>query len=308
MNQTPKEFDQCDKHALARSIWLTKRSETTGLRLICKLALDFGFDDYQLWNNALFALHKIQDLDYLFSLLLYLESSPKHSNLESVMELVEPVVLACVDRWFSNNRSVVGSTRFQILIRYLQVGSTSRFVDDRFGFKLWEKTKAWVRQSPFDPSRYVVGYFCHYLVLTDSEQEDYSLLYQDLSSEQVFEIMDCLTKMASQVTSLVEIKSKLEQSIFDWLNKNCWYSQTASTRYMTAFVKHLATNDAIHNLLNATVELGRYEDALKLLEVYFKVHLVTETLSDAEMIHRFQEKHPTFIASPLLEYATQQDD
>jgi hypothetical protein len=307
MNQSPKEFDQCDKHALARSIWLTKRTEKIALRLICKLALDFDFDDYQLWNNVLSALYEKQDLDYLFSVLLHLESSTRYSNLESIRELLQPVVLGCSKRWFSVNLEV-DIDQIQHFFRYLQVGTTSCYVDETFGREIWELTKNWMFQRPFHPSRYIIGYYCQYRVLSDCELHEYFELYNPLNSEQILRILDCMKVMTSKAVALAEIKSKFERSIFDWLNKNSLYTHIVSTQYMTAFVKHLAISDTIHDLVNATVELKRYEDALKLLEVYFKFHPVDGELTETELIDQFQANHPTFNATPLLDYLALQDE
>lgn len=62
MSQSTLEFENCDKHSLARSIWLAKRGDLVGLHLICKLCFDYEIDDNQLWNNVLMTLMQKNDV------------------------------------------------------------------------------------------------------------------------------------------------------------------------------------------------------------------------------------------------------
>jgi hypothetical protein len=68
MSHAMKDFQKCDKHSLARSIWLSHRDNITALRLICRLCVDYDIVDPTLLENALKAILALKDIDFLLEI------------------------------------------------------------------------------------------------------------------------------------------------------------------------------------------------------------------------------------------------
>lgn len=69
MYQSPKDFEKSDKLALTRSLWMAKREDIEGLRLICRLYIDYDLSDHVILHNAIEGLQKLKDIEFLFGIL-----------------------------------------------------------------------------------------------------------------------------------------------------------------------------------------------------------------------------------------------
>jgi Rough deal protein C-terminal region len=61
ITQSLSEFEKCNKKALAKSLWISHRNSVEGLRLICKLCIDYSILD-GLVQNVLEALQNMKDV------------------------------------------------------------------------------------------------------------------------------------------------------------------------------------------------------------------------------------------------------
>ncbi|CAG8541754.1 10906_t:CDS:10 [Paraglomus occultum] len=69
ISQTPKEFINSNKEALARSLWVKYSNEPKVVQLICNICLDYKVYDLTLWENSLKQLAKWGKHEYLMGIL-----------------------------------------------------------------------------------------------------------------------------------------------------------------------------------------------------------------------------------------------
>ncbi|KAJ3414397.1 hypothetical protein HDV05_006671 [Chytridiales sp. JEL 0842] len=91
--QSIKDFEKCDKEALARSLWVNHSNEPKVLQLICNICLDYGIGDLQLWENALGRLVRFGALRYLLGILEHLTSIPELGQMKSLPAIWNTVLL-----------------------------------------------------------------------------------------------------------------------------------------------------------------------------------------------------------------------
>jgi hypothetical protein len=288
MVQTPKEFEICDKHALARSIWITKRNELVGLRLVCKLAIDYSLYDYQLWNNVLEALYQKKDCEYLLEVLLSISSSAQFSTFYCIPEIFQGVLLQCCEKWLAEKE--LGLDTVPQFLEYIHIGSRSHYMKEDFGLQLEDLISNWLVNGPFDSMRFLIGFYCLTKIVPNTLI--FEPIYESMCAKDCIAVLETLQSAESRAIILSEIKNRIHVSIFDMINKKQYYSSIATTSYMAPFVKYLAKTHNIHKLVNASVSLQRYEDALKLLHVYFSIHDPGSDYSDKETILKFEKKFP----------------
>nr|KAJ3420214.1 Kinetochore-associated protein 1 [Polyrhizophydium stewartii] len=63
--QSLQEFMHCDKAAFVRSLWLSHRNDAKGLRLICKLSIDYNVLDGELLHSVLVRLVEKGELHFV---------------------------------------------------------------------------------------------------------------------------------------------------------------------------------------------------------------------------------------------------
>ncbi|KAI8621551.1 rough deal protein C-terminal region-domain-containing protein [Chytriomyces sp. MP71] len=95
--QTIKEFNDCDKEALVRSLWLNHSSETKVVQLICNLSLDFSIFDMNLWENALTRLVQLGAIRYLAGIIDVISNIPELSGMKSLPALWNRIILSSWD-------------------------------------------------------------------------------------------------------------------------------------------------------------------------------------------------------------------
>jgi len=66
IQQTLKEFTDCNKEGLARSLWKNHNSQPKGIQLICNLCFDEHITDLVLWESALQRLAHFRMVCILF--------------------------------------------------------------------------------------------------------------------------------------------------------------------------------------------------------------------------------------------------
>ncbi|KAJ3029823.1 UNVERIFIED_CONTAM: Kinetochore-associated protein 1 [Siphonaria sp. JEL0065] len=82
--QSIKEFNECDKESLARSLWLNHGGEPKVVQLICNLCLDYGILDLTLWENALTRLIKLGAVRYLAGIIEPVTAVPELARMKNL--------------------------------------------------------------------------------------------------------------------------------------------------------------------------------------------------------------------------------
>ncbi|TPX76095.1 hypothetical protein CcCBS67573_g02645 [Chytriomyces confervae] len=95
--QSIKEFDECDKEALARSLWLNHGGEAKVVQLICNLCLDYGIHDLSLWENALARLVQLGAIRYLAGIIDIVTTTPELSKMKNLPAVWNRVLIMCLE-------------------------------------------------------------------------------------------------------------------------------------------------------------------------------------------------------------------
>ncbi|KAJ2726680.1 hypothetical protein GGI07_000403 [Coemansia sp. Benny D115] len=85
--QSTAEFMECQKDALARSIWVEYHSDSGAVQLICNMCLDFGVDDPQLMLQIIRRLLKNGTFRYAVEVLVMVENMACYKTLEKELPL-----------------------------------------------------------------------------------------------------------------------------------------------------------------------------------------------------------------------------
>jgi hypothetical protein len=70
--QSLKEFQDCDKSSLVKSLWLHHRSNIKAVQLIAHISMDYRVLDCQLWENVLHILLEQSFVIYFYSFTLFI--------------------------------------------------------------------------------------------------------------------------------------------------------------------------------------------------------------------------------------------
>ncbi|ORY44198.1 hypothetical protein BCR33DRAFT_717267 [Rhizoclosmatium globosum] len=95
--QSVKEFNECDKESLARSLWLNHGGEPKVVQLICNLCLDYGILDLNLWENALSRLAKLGASRYLAGIIDPVTCIPELSKMKSLSGVWNRLLITCLE-------------------------------------------------------------------------------------------------------------------------------------------------------------------------------------------------------------------
>ncbi|KAI9349126.1 rough deal protein C-terminal region-domain-containing protein [Obelidium mucronatum] len=95
--QSIKEFQDCDKESLARSLWLNHGGEPKVVQLICNLSLDYGILDLTLWENALKRLVKLGAVRYLAGIIESVAAVPELAQMTFLPAIWNRMLILCLD-------------------------------------------------------------------------------------------------------------------------------------------------------------------------------------------------------------------
>lgn len=93
--QSLKDFSNCDKGALVRSLWVNHGEEDKRvIQLICNVCLDYEIYDKMLWGQCLAQLQGDSgSYRYLLGILEFISSIPEFSLLDGIADIWNDVLL-----------------------------------------------------------------------------------------------------------------------------------------------------------------------------------------------------------------------
>ncbi|KAJ3027579.1 Kinetochore-associated protein 1, partial [Rhizophlyctis rosea] len=294
--QSLREFGDCDKEALARSLWLYHRDKPKVVQLICNICLDYNIHDLTLWESALHSLLETGLHRYLLGLLEHLSAIPELAQMEYLPKLWNDVLLGCLKGFVAGKDS--DTRTYTRVISLLQKCPFLSGIDvDAFvaQFRLIAKGGAGV-DLMIERLRGLAS--LPLLPQTKTAIED---IIGGISAEEMLKILDCIegTKVEgveSQTAGRADVdllvsKGPIIQALYDRIDSKRLYEIVVGTKHVESFIQYLVDADRVEHLVVATLKAGRVESGLDLMRFYYgrwpeKLEDAREDEGDAEMGER----------------------
>ncbi|KAJ3321537.1 hypothetical protein HDV06_004073 [Boothiomyces sp. JEL0866] len=247
--QHSSDFENSDKLALVRSLWLSYRN--------------YSVFDLELWANVLDNLSLAQmPCQVQHSILKQVIILPELSTLRNLKQVWSNALLCCIEKWFDGEDDLSKLCDYVDCLTQIEF-LTDEFVDRICGFCKTHQSSARDTIASFAmvhrlPASYFANEFSNFLQWEDEIR--------------AVETLIALTDYSQKYAFVAEIQGKLASIIFDLLNYRGLYLRIGSSPCMEAFVKYLIKKDRITSLLAATMKASRTGDAIKLWKLYKKYH------------------------------------
>ncbi|KAJ3089821.1 Kinetochore-associated protein 1 [Quaeritorhiza haematococci] len=263
-----KDFSDCDKEALARSLWVNHGNEPKVVQLICNICLDFEIWDSVLWENALRRLHGFGAHRYLLGILEHIASVQELSQMALLPLLWNGVLLGCLGQLHDLAReyTVPVFERVVSLIPkcpFLDDIQTERFMDH---FK-----RLFLSTTPTGESvsslENVFFYVRGLAALPPDSRVRASLkkLFKELSAKDLILVLDVLCPSVEHiykqwdmgVVAMSSLKGWIAERIYDIVDERSAYADIQSTRFASAFLFHLIKRDRMGKIVSEALKSSR---------------------------------------------------
>ena len=270
ISQPIKDFDGCDKHALARSLWISERDNIQGLRLICLLCLDFELWDEVLLPNTIKQLIQKKDFNFLVAFIGDLLQNLLFSDSELFCLLGRTVAMETIREW-TLNEEIISLTAFISSIRLSTILALPEVVEKVKGILLEGMTNT----PPLDPKSLFM-----YLFGLSSVKESLEELENILMTFQPNMLLH-LVEFLINDDACNQFRENFVPIVFTVLDKLGSYSIMSQSKYFDAFIHHLVKTSKINSLLLASLDEGKFAEAVKLVKFYCKSKGITENFRSA---------------------------
>ncbi|KAJ2700442.1 hypothetical protein H4R19_005469, partial [Coemansia spiralis] len=290
--QSTADFLDCDKAALARSIWVEHHQDPRAVQLICNMCLDFGVEDGELLLRMLPRLEEAGMYWYVTSVLETVSSMRCYATLEELPVLWNQALterLRQVARggpasdWVDSGLAALGAC---VRSRYLPATDVAAAV------------RALVQDAEMGgPASVALPLACTALdVLPQSPSGDEAVArcIGGLAPESVGQLarqlleLDDAATAAAAASSQVFVDWKLSRSltmIFDIVDERAIHEPVllhpASARTASAFVRNRIQHDRLQTAVSTCVASGKRQLAMLLASQYYAVRPADVLAEDA---------------------------
>ncbi|KAJ3048663.1 hypothetical protein HK097_010321 [Rhizophlyctis rosea] len=274
--QSLRDFGECDKEALARSLWLYHRDKPKVVQLICNICLDYNIHDLTLWDSALRSLQDRRLYRYLLGLLEHFTSIPELAQMEYLPQLWNDVMLECLKLFVDG-----GETAVYIYGRVISLLQKCPFLAELdvhafiAQFRLLADDVAHSASNVEKVIKALRG-LASLPPVTETTKALHNIV-QSLPSESLMKVLDCVEgnvgddELVNQgAVDLFLGKRPISQAIYDTIDSQRAYQAVIGTKHLEPFVRYLVTADRVEHILVATLRTGRVEGGLDLVEMYYR--------------------------------------
>ncbi|KAJ3186082.1 hypothetical protein HDU85_001000 [Gaertneriomyces sp. JEL0708] len=268
--QSLYEFEECDKEAFVKSLWVGYKDNIKVAQIICNICLDYKVYDLTLWGSALQRLIEKQAYRYLLGIMDHVSSVPELAQLNSLPRVWNDVLLGCL-QIHANNRG-----NQHLLHHILNL----------------------VQKCPFLPELNVVAfvnYFTDMAMQTPITFDDLIASLKGIAAlPPTGESENAVTKIVRRfdvselVVSLDAISGSLDnwvafpsadlwigrvwvmRAIYDYIDEKRSYELLLTTRHLHGFVSYLVDCNKIQNLVVASVKAQRTAAACEVVQRYYQ--------------------------------------
>ncbi|KAJ8323671.1 hypothetical protein O5D80_007560 [Batrachochytrium dendrobatidis] len=303
--QSLQDFDQCNKGAFVQSLWLSHRNSVKGLRLICKICIDYMIMDGELLYNVFLQLEQHQDHAFVLNMLETLVQIPSIAILGWVRGLWVNTWQISISNWFLNladaNRAKI--LEFQNLLSlYIKSPYSSLcHLEQLIGDLL---QTAFSLESRF----FAIILLGHLPTSFDSRDKTIRNVMSGLDGTNLISLLDTLNLVPNgtvypnlDTTTLVYAQKTVIPQIMHVLNSRHLFVLLAASQHLESFVKYVVQTDQVTALLLASIKSGREMDAFKVLDMYCAFHGLhhqvdsiaerDNTTREIAMLHCYAETH-----------------
>ncbi|KAJ3287176.1 hypothetical protein HK104_008726 [Borealophlyctis nickersoniae] len=278
--QTIKEFEDCDKEAFVRSLWVSHRNDARAVQLICNICLDYDIYDLTLWENALHKLLEKRLYRYVLGILEHFSSVPQLGQMRSLPRLWNNVMLGClreVADGKESNRAMYGCV-VSLIQRcpFLAELNIEAFVEQ---FRLIEKAAA--SEGGTVKSVGTIDALCGISALPRSAttQKVIQEIVATLSHQGIVAVLDSADSTgksdgtnSAHAMDLWIGKNNVLPVIYERLNETREYRILDGTPHLPGLVRHLVQTHNIEHLLVSLLKAQKNPAALALVGSYYRKH------------------------------------
>ncbi|KAI9504956.1 rough deal protein C-terminal region-domain-containing protein [Coemansia spiralis] len=292
--QSTADFLDCDKAALARSIWIDNHEEPRAVQLVCNMCLDFMVNDCDLILRILTRLLAAERNFYVANALSIISNVPCYSSIAEIPALWNQATLGCLlqiaqrtdDNWIENTFTVLGSC---IRSRYLLTIDASAIIlsllkESKMGSTIITNTRALqIACAAFD-------------AFPSSSKTEMIFLdfIGSMEPKQVHEFILCIldltnTALSSTQNTQLFVDWAVLRSlslVFDFVDANELYEQVLLHpplgKAIHAFVQNRIRQNKLTNAVTACLERNKQQLAMQLVCQYYKTRPAEALAEDAK--------------------------
>ncbi|KAI9026821.1 rough deal protein C-terminal region-domain-containing protein [Hyaloraphidium curvatum] len=270
--QTIKEFTNCDKAALVRSLWLNHNGETKALQLICNVSMDFQLWDTTLWENVLHRLLKHGAYNYLTGILEHVSSVPELSQVKFLPMLWDKVVLGTLDSLPVSSTESVPVTSYLDVLRLIQ---KCPFLPQ---LSLPEIVARFAQLGGSEaPATHLLVAFRALVALPQSEQGDAALagLLERADGAKLVKCLDLMDAARARTNAAQDFEPYdiiIRESVFDAIDTRRIYDCLAKSPQLLKLVNYLVDNRRAENMVLAVMKRGMLKEAQDIAALHFTRH------------------------------------
>ncbi|KAJ3339464.1 hypothetical protein HDU91_001015 [Kappamyces sp. JEL0680] len=266
LKQSTSDFYSSDKHGLARSLWLTHRSNQTALRLICGLCFDYQIQDDVLLANALQALSELGDHNYI------LDSAPKilpNNTSTAISRIFEEILAHSVTAWASS-----AEKKWELLLCYLSVLGQYSF--DGLVLQLKTVLADAAAAAPDADGLVKVLYAMYSLYLLKE-------LESTLQARDTAFLLSVLAAIQDEQQCRAVLPF-CQDCVFSILDDRSDYIPIAEAGLLDEFVGYVIAQDSIERLVDASLSQQKFDEASQLFRLYFATHPMEQSQDYADSL------------------------
>ncbi|RMX40569.1 hypothetical protein pdam_00016563, partial [Pocillopora damicornis] len=258
IQQSASAFDKCNKEGLVRGLWRNHKHERKAVRLVADLCLDNNINDPQLWNSVLQQLLAFGMIKYLRRVLV---------NLAGISDLWQVRCLPQV--W----RSVL-TAPFKSVSTPLSEEEVAAC----------EESASLLQRCPIllDLDVYSIAVQFHKVGLQAHSLACLLLIPSSSAREKHIQALletNCVNVILAQLDEQRQRGSTLiqpdavEQEVFKYVEQKQEYQILLGTAYFDKLLKFLIMGKNINGILLKTIQAGRLENAIQLVQLFHQAHL-----------------------------------
>ncbi|KAI8802925.1 rough deal protein C-terminal region-domain-containing protein [Cladochytrium replicatum] len=274
ISQSSKDFVQCDKEALVRSLWLMQRDDIRVLQLICNICIDYNVQDVVLWENVLDCLIKQRKAQYLSHSLTAISSIPTLAALDVINRVWNYVLSDLLQPNTAKDMDDRNGAARQAC-HLLQICPFVNRLDKPELIKLLAK----FAMSRTEPETVIDRYILvlrafDAFAIDDSIISALTGLLETLNIDMAIRMIQAMddTDSSPDGASLLLIKKWAKSIIWGRVVRTKSYAPAIRSAHFPAFVSYLVQKDDIRDVLTILLKARNIRQALELLNSYVAAH------------------------------------
>ncbi|KAL1915878.1 uncharacterized protein VTP21DRAFT_6266 [Calcarisporiella thermophila] len=282
-----KEFINCNKDALARSLWVKHNQEPKVIQLICNLCLDNQIYDMTLWENTLARLLHFKMFKYLAGMLEHISSVPELAQLKQLPNIWNQTLLGFLQDIRDNEREGLSVPTIFSLPRIFLLIQKCPFLTeldlDTFANIFEEMLShygphAVLKALAVLPPNALVGNRVREIVNGLTQTETLAVLEALFSHFVTLFSPKDEKSLAIPGLSLCNIaeceisKPFILTTVYDHIDAHSWYPMLVQhPQHLNGLIVHLIQHNQLDNMVRFTINAKRWRDLERLVAMYYKM-------------------------------------